>query len=248
MSELIPNELARALVRVYANVSRIPKNGKNDFHGYSYVMEGDLVDHLRGLLAEEGVAVFPSVREHVVEVTEDHRKRQQFMATVTLDVTFIHGDSGQQHTTSWVGQGVDNGDKSYYKAYTGAFKYALMKTFLISAGDDPEEEGARRRPENGGGGGDSKPSRAPSTPQKTTLPEKDHSQDEAWKTQSKRFFALASEANVSDDENHAYREWFKEQLGAKSWTHIPTDKLQGLNDALQKLDLEERGARMRSKG
>ena len=162
MNEAIPNELARAFARVYANVSRIPKNGRNDFHGYDYVMEGDLVDHLRTLLAGEGVAVFPSVREHVVETTQDHRNRQQFMATVTLDVTFIHGDSGQQLTTSWVGQGADSADKSYYKAYTGAFKYALMKTFLISAGDDPEEA-TQGKPsgEKGGGGGKGSQRRAP---------------------------------------------------------------------------------------
>ncbi|MEC9397048.1 MAG: ERF family protein, partial [Myxococcota bacterium] len=117
-----------------------------------YIMESDLVDQLRGKLAAQGVAIFPSIREHVVSQVQDARGRAQYMATVTLDVTFIDGDSGDQMTTTWVGQGVDAGDKSYYKAYTGAFKYALLKTFLIAGEDDgnpevraPRQSSSRRR-------------------------------------------------------------------------------------------------------
>jgi hypothetical protein len=144
--------LALKMARVMAEVSTVPKNGRNDFHGYDYIMESDLVDQLRGKLAAQGVAIFPSIREHVVSQVQDARGRAQYMATVTLDVTFIDGDSGDQMTTTWVGQGVDAGDKSYYKAYTGAFKYALLKTFLIAGEDDgnpevraPRQSSSRRR-------------------------------------------------------------------------------------------------------
>ena len=128
--------LALKLARVMAEVSHVPKNGRNEFHKYNYIMESDLVDQLRGKLAAQGIAIFPSIREHVVAQVEDARGRVQYLATVTLDVTFIDGDSGDQMTTTWVGQGLDAGDKSYYKAYTGAFKYALLKTFLISGEED----------------------------------------------------------------------------------------------------------------
>jgi hypothetical protein len=37
------------------------------------------------------------------------------------------------------GQAADNGDKALYKAMTGAVKYWLYKTFLVSTGDDPEQ-------------------------------------------------------------------------------------------------------------
>ena len=130
--------LAVKMAEVLGEVGNVPKNGRNDFHGYDYIQESDLVDHLRGKLAAAGIAIFPSIREHVVTQVQDARSRIQYMATVTLDVTFIDGDTGDQMTTTWVGQGVDSGDKSYYKAYTGAFKYALLKTFMVSTGDDPE--------------------------------------------------------------------------------------------------------------
>ena len=128
--------LALKMARVMAEVRHVPKNGRNDFHKYDYIMESDLVDRLRGKLAEQGVALLPSIREHVSSQINDHRGKPQNLATITLDITFVDGDSGDSFTTSWVGQGVDSGDKAYYKAYTGAFKYALLKTFLVTAEDD----------------------------------------------------------------------------------------------------------------
>jgi hypothetical protein len=59
-----------------------------------------------------------------------------YLTTVTLDVTLVDGESGDMMTTTWIGQGLDNSDKGYYKAYTGAIKYFLLKTFLISTGDE----------------------------------------------------------------------------------------------------------------
>ena len=132
--------LAKKLAMVMSEVHRVPKNGRNDFHNYDYVTESDLVDHIRDKLAEQGVAIFPSVRDHEVAETEDQRKRTVYLTTVTLDVTLVDGESGDMITTTWVGQGMDQGDKGYYKAYTGAIKYFLLKTFLISTGDDPERD------------------------------------------------------------------------------------------------------------
>jgi hypothetical protein len=137
--------LALKMARVMSEVRHVPKNGRNDFHGYDYVCESDLVDKLRGKLAEQGVAIFPSIREHTVERTKDARGKIQYLATVTLEITFIDGESGDQVTTTWVGQGVDQGDKSYYKAYTGAFKHALLKTFLVTA-SEPEQDARMRAP------------------------------------------------------------------------------------------------------
>ena len=146
--------LALKMARVMAEVRHVPKNGRNDFHKYDYIMESDLVDRLRGRLAEQGVAIFPSIREHVVTPTKDHRGKVQYLATVTLEVTFIDSESGDQMTTTWVGQGMDAGDKSYYKAYTGAFKYALLKTFMVTGEDDsPPQKVRAPRSSRGQSGG-----------------------------------------------------------------------------------------------
>lgn len=138
--------LALKMARVMSVVRHVPKRGRNDFHKYTYIQESDLVDRLRGALAAQGVAIFPSIREHVVTQTQDNRGKNQFLATVTLELTFVDGESGDQMTTTWVGQGLDPADKAFYKAYTGAFKHALLKTFLVT----PDE--SSQQPMSGRGG------------------------------------------------------------------------------------------------
>ena len=51
-SRYTPRPLATKLARVLADVRRVPKTGRNDFHKYDYATESDLVDHLRDKLAE----------------------------------------------------------------------------------------------------------------------------------------------------------------------------------------------------
>lgn len=151
-AEAIPvlgKPIAAKMASVMAAVRHVPKNGRNNFLDYNYITEADLVDSLRGKLAEHGVAIFPSIRDHKIDTITDHRGKPQCLATVTLDLTFVDGDSGDEITTTWVGQGIDSGDKSYYKAYTGAFKYALMKTFLVTGDDDdPQHVRAPKRSSN----------------------------------------------------------------------------------------------------
>jgi hypothetical protein len=138
--------LFAAMAAVLGEIRRVPKNGRNDFHKYDYVTEGDLVDAVRDILSAHGMSFWPSVVEHKEEEVKNARGKTEFKATVTLSVTFAHSNGGSV-TTTWVGQGVDASDKAYYKAYTGAVKYALMKTFMVSTGDDPEQEepGPRRQ-------------------------------------------------------------------------------------------------------
>ena len=142
----IAKPLAMKMAQVMAEVRHVPKNGRNAFHKYDYIMESDLIDQLRGKLSSRHIAIFPSIRDHRVEAVNDSRGRTTYLATVSLEITFIDGDSGDQMTTVWVGQGLDQGDKSYYKAYTGAFKYALLKTFLVTGEEDaPSPQRAPRQ-------------------------------------------------------------------------------------------------------
>lgn len=119
------------LAQVTAEVGYVQKRGYNDFHKYAYVTEADLVDAVREKLAARNVILIPSAPS----VT-----REGNLTTVTMSFTFCDGDSNQTLTVEWAGTGEDKGDKGLYKAYTGAVKYFLMKTFLIPTGDDPEAD------------------------------------------------------------------------------------------------------------
>jgi hypothetical protein len=64
-----------------------------------------------------------------------------WLTTVTVDGTWLDGDTGESlPAQTFIGYGADTGDKGVYKAMTGCEKYMLMKTFLISTGDDPESD------------------------------------------------------------------------------------------------------------
>lgn len=125
------------MAKVLGAVSRVPKNGYNDFHKYPYVTESDLVDALRKLLAENGIAFFVSV-DGEPERIDMGDSRNGPLTRVKMLAHFGCSETGETFSVSFYGDGQDKGDKGIYKAYTGAVKYMLMKTFLVSTGDDPE--------------------------------------------------------------------------------------------------------------
>jgi hypothetical protein len=94
------------------------------------------VDVVRKVLSENGVAFFISAERYEVRPSFDGKSGD--MTTVFVSATFACADTGATYTVSWMGAGSDKSDKGLYKAYTGAVKYLLMKTFLISTNDDPE--------------------------------------------------------------------------------------------------------------
>jgi hypothetical protein len=128
------------IAHVMGEVSRIPKDGFNDFHKYSYVTEAALVEAVRAKLAEKNVALIPSLTSTEERPYETEKGKHSVVTTAHVAFTFVDGDTGAMFKSEWAGQGDDPADKGLYKAYTGALKYFLMKTFLIPTGDDPEAD------------------------------------------------------------------------------------------------------------
>jgi hypothetical protein len=120
-------------------VQRIPKTGWNDFHKYKYAQEGDILDGIRPILSDVGLAVFPNLVEEKKIITPFYKsgfeKGHKTITHVKMLFTIACTDSGETLEISFSGEGEDEGDKGLYKAYTGATKYFLTKTFLISSGD-----------------------------------------------------------------------------------------------------------------
>jgi hypothetical protein len=87
------------------------------------------MDAVREELTKQNVMLFTSV-------IQTH-KEGDLTSVVTLH-TFVDGDSGESFEIRGFGQGKDNSDKGGPKAITSAVKYSLMKTLLMSTGDDPE--------------------------------------------------------------------------------------------------------------
>lgn len=123
------NKIYQKISKVMSMVSRVPKNGYNSFHKYQYATETDLTESIRPILQEAELAFFSSVLE---------QDREGEFTKVKMEFTLADLETGEVLKSTYWGEGQDKGDKGLYKAYTGATKYFLMKTFLIPTGDDPE--------------------------------------------------------------------------------------------------------------
>ena len=122
------------MVRVMAQMGRIPKRGHNTHFRYDFVTDGDVLDAVGAALVAEELALF---------VSFDSAERHDKGVTVgSFTLTFVDAETGQQHAVNWIGEGQDTQDKGAAKAATSAVKYALLKTFLISTGDAADDPDA----------------------------------------------------------------------------------------------------------
>ncbi|MEE9365481.1 MAG: ERF family protein [Dehalococcoidales bacterium] len=126
------------LAGAMANLGRLPKNGYNKHFKYDYVTDGDVADAVRNALSSENIAFFASMEE----VSQEGDK-----TTVVFEFTFACGDTGAAITKKWVGEANDRQDKGMAKAATSALKYFLLKTLVLSTGDEVSDD-----PDSGGAG------------------------------------------------------------------------------------------------
>lgn len=136
--------LFRKLSLALAEVKRIPKSGFNDHFKYKYAQEGDILDGIRPILADVGLALWTDVESQTRELLPIHDKynptnpdktKLKWFTKVKMKFTIACTDSGETISSTYYGEGEDDADKGLYKAYTGATKYFLTKNFLISSGD-----------------------------------------------------------------------------------------------------------------
>jgi len=147
-----PTNIYAMLAQILGIIGAVEKRGYNAFHKYRFVKEADLVEAVRPLLAEYGIFVMWTIIAHErrTQVIKDRDKNitgeSESLTVVTGDYWFVHGESEQKTDPQhMMGYGDDPGDKGLYKALTGMEKYFLMKTFMVSTGDDPESDDAMDR-------------------------------------------------------------------------------------------------------
>ena len=118
---------------------------------YKAVSERDILDNVKPLETKYRVYSYPSERNIIdkdilVSHTEYGDKTNMYMRLETT-YRFVNLDNSSEFVDiKTYGDGIDSGDKAPGKAMTYADKYALMKAYKISTGDDPDKEAS---PENG---------------------------------------------------------------------------------------------------
>lgn len=128
------------LQTVAKNLSVDTGNGKS----YKAVSERDIIDNVKPLEEKHGVYSYPVSRE----ILESERLNQEtkygtktvFYTHIKTVYRFVNTDEPTDFIeTVTFSVGLDSGDKGDGKAMTYGDKYALMKAYKISTGDDPDQ-------------------------------------------------------------------------------------------------------------
>ena len=131
---------------ITAELQTVGKNltvgeGKNK---YKAVSERDILDSVKPIEAKHGVYSYPYSREvlesNMLETETQYGVKTTFMSRIKTVYRFVNIDKPDEYIeTTTFAEGIDSQDKGSGKAMTYADKYALMKAYKISTGDDPDQ-------------------------------------------------------------------------------------------------------------
>ncbi|MBR5593883.1 MAG: ERF family protein [Bacteroidaceae bacterium] len=133
-------------LRTVAKNLTVPTGGKSS---YKAVSERDVLDAVKPLEAKYGVYSYPASRNvlesHILESESTYngqtKKTTTFMTRIETLYRFVNVDNPSEYVeTVTFAEGIDSQDKGSGKAMTYCDKYALMKSYKISTGDDPDQE------------------------------------------------------------------------------------------------------------
>lgn len=139
-----------------AEMETVSKNleivaGRNS---YKAVSERDVIDAVKKIEAKHGIYSFPVKRsitesdalESETNYNGNVQKKTTFFLRIETVYRFVNVEDPSDYieTVSY-GDGLDAGDKATGKAMTYADKYALMKAYKISTGEDPDQAASEDR-------------------------------------------------------------------------------------------------------
>ena len=135
------------LAAITAELQTVAKNLNVDTgggKGYKAVSERDILDAVKPLEAKYGVYSFPVNRELIEATTYDietkYGTKTNFFSRIKTTYRFVNVDNPEDYIDTYTfSVGFDSQDKGDGKAMTYGDKYALMKAYKISTGEDPDQ-------------------------------------------------------------------------------------------------------------
>ena len=124
----------------------VVSTGKNN--SYKAVSERDIIDAVKPLEIKHGIYSYPYDREIIESQTLESEseyqgkvtKKTTFFSRIKTTYRFVNVDKPDEYIDMVTfAEGIDAQDKGSGKAMTYADKYALMKAYKISTGDDPDQ-------------------------------------------------------------------------------------------------------------
>lgn len=135
------------LAAATAEIQTVTKNlmvetGKGK--SYKAVSERDIIDAVKPIEAKYGIYSYPCDREilesHTLENETQYGIKTTFFSRIKTTYRFVNIEDPLDYIdTVTFAEGIDSQDKGSGKAMTYSDKYALMKAYKISTGDDPDQ-------------------------------------------------------------------------------------------------------------
>ena len=129
------------LAAVMGEVRTLEKTGRNQYDKYDYVTADAIAHRIGKVLASYKLALLPSMVSVETNEYTTQKGGTNFRTVCNFQMTFACGDTGATWTSLWSGEAIDRSDKSISKAAVNAVKYFLLKTFLLSGGDEDDAAG-----------------------------------------------------------------------------------------------------------
>lgn len=145
------NNIFQKLAKISQEMETVAKNSEVGFGSSKYkaVNEADILRAVKPLEDKYGVFSYPAEREIIESRTLEKRVEKADSTQITTSLfirvktvyRFVNLDNIEEHLdVISYGDGIDSGDKATGKAMTYSDKYALMKAYKITTGDDPVKE------------------------------------------------------------------------------------------------------------
>ena len=135
------------MAAVTAELQTVAKNlnvetGKGK--SYKAVSERDIIDAVKPLEIAHGIYSYPCERQilesQTLETETQYGPKTTFFSRIMTKYRFVNVEDPTDYIeTVTFAEGIDSQDKGSGKAMTYADKYALMKAYKISTGDDPDQ-------------------------------------------------------------------------------------------------------------
>ena len=135
--EAITNELGFVAKNLNVAVSKT--------NSYKATGEVDVLEAVKPLENKYGIYSYASNREIIESDTltqnTQYGEKNSLFLRMKVTYRFVNTDNPQEYVeTVSFAEGIDSGDKASGKAMTYADKYALMKAYKISTGEDPDQK------------------------------------------------------------------------------------------------------------
>jgi hypothetical protein len=140
--QIPPRKVFAAISNVTAALAKvgIAKSQRNKDQGYSFRGIDQVYNALAPLLAQYKLVILPKVLSREVREHTFNKGGKGSAVALTVEYQFVSAEDNSCISVVSVGEGLDSSDKATNKAFSAAYKYAVMQAFAIPIEGTPDAD------------------------------------------------------------------------------------------------------------